>query len=271
MLNAEEGNKTIGDHIRSGKPLSVIRLRSETTCLDWYISQNYPKTFPNFYEVNGGLYPLNKTVIEYYSKTIKEGIELCDYSAYWPMHSSQYDNYDKKVKKMSLMNNRSLEPFYFEEPWSQFLKNKKVLVIHPFTDTIKRQYLKKDLLWENKKILPEFTLEVLKSEQSSAGGEKKFTSWIDSLNFMVRKIKAIDFDVALLGCGCYDIPLSNEIKKMGRQSVIIGGGLQVLFGVKGNRWDRHPTISKFYNKDWVRPSEEEKPNNFKSVEGGCYW
>jgi hypothetical protein len=73
---------------------------------------------------------------------------------------------------MKLIHNRSLEPFYFDNPWSQYLKNKKVLVIHPFSETIKQQYLKKDLLWKNKDVLPNFTLNTLKSEQSSAGGKK---------------------------------------------------------------------------------------------------
>ena len=77
--------------------------------------------------------------------------------------------------------------------------------------------------------------------------------------------------IALIGCGCYDIPLSTYIKGLGKQSIIIGGGLQILFGIKGSRWDRHNIISKLYNDNWIRPSESEKPNNFKSIEGGCYW
>lgn len=271
MMSEIEGNLSIGKHIQSGKPLSIIRLRSETNCLEWYLNNTYPKTFPNFYEVNGGLYPLNEKIIEYYSKTIKEGIELCNYSAYWSMHKTQYKLYGNKVKKMKLIHNRSLEPFYFDSPWSQYLKNKKVLVIHPFSETIKQQYLKKDLLWKNKDVLPNFTLNTLKSEQSSAGGKKKFSSWIESLKYMINELKQDDFDIALIGCGCYDIPISNEIKKMGKQSIIIGGGLQILFGIKGKRWDNHPLISKFYNDNWVRPSDIEKPNNYKSVEGGCYW
>jgi hypothetical protein len=62
MMSEIEGNLSIGKHIQSGKPLSIIRLRSETNCLEWYLNNTYPKTFPNFYEVNGGLYPLNKKI-----------------------------------------------------------------------------------------------------------------------------------------------------------------------------------------------------------------
>ena len=75
MLNANEENINIGNHIQSGKPLSVIRLRSETNTLYYHLNKNYPNSYPDFLENNGGLYPLNKNVIEYYNKTIVEGLE----------------------------------------------------------------------------------------------------------------------------------------------------------------------------------------------------
>jgi len=54
----------------------------------------------------------------------------------------------------------------------------------------------------------------------------------------------------------------------------MGGSLQLLFGVYGERWMNHPIISKCveeYPVHWIRPSDEEKPENYKKVEGGCYW
>lgn len=53
------------------------------------------------------------------------------------------------------------------------------------------------------------------------------------------------------------------------KAVHIGGALQLLFGIKGRRWDRE--FSSIYNDAWVRPEENEKPRNANSVEGGCYW
>ena len=54
-----------------------------------------------------------------------------------------------------------------------------------------------------------------------------------------------------------------------KMSVSFGGALQLLFGIKGRRWDRE--FSSIYNDAWVRPEENEKPRNANSVEGGCYW
>jgi hypothetical protein len=51
----------------------------------------------------------------------------------------------------------------------------------------------------------------------------------------------------------------------------MGGAIQVLFGIRGNRWSSHPVISRFWNEAWVYPSLEETPGSAESVERGCYW
>lgn len=270
QLNHVDGNKKISRHILSNRPLSIIRLRSETACLEWYKMDKYPSPIPASYEINGGLYPLTKGVIAFYAKTIDEGIKNSDYIAYWPIHDIQYKKY-AKMYDFNLIHNRSVEPFYFDDPWSKYLTGKRILVVHPFTDTIEKQYKNRDKLFDNNSILPEFNLKLIKSIQSSGGGEKPHESWIKSLEYMIEQIKNVEFDVALLGCGCYDIPLSTEIKRMGKQSIVVGGGLQILFGIKGKRWNKHKIISGFYNKNWVRPSENETPKSFYNVENGCYW
>lgn len=165
---------------------------------------------------------------------------------------------------------KNLEPYYEEEiPWSRILKGKKVLVIHPFADTITAQYAKRERLWENNDILPEFTLITLKAVQTQCGEiDFRFPTWFDALNYMEKKI---DFDVALIGCGAYGLPLAAAVKEMGKQAIHLGGATQILFGIIGKRWEQSPFFKAFMNEYWVRPSEEEKPKHADRVEGGCYW
>ena len=100
----------------------------------------------------------------------------------------------------------------------------------------------------------------------------RFDNWFEALEWMKSEIDKVDFDVALLGCGAYGIPLQHYIRSLGKQSVYVGGGLQILFGIKGKRWDNHPEISSFYNDYWVRADESECIANYKNVEqGGPYW
>ena len=98
------------------------------------------------------------------------------------------------------------------------------------------------------------------------------SSWTESLEIMKSDISKIDFDIALLGCSTYGLPLVNFIsKKLNKSAIYIGGAIQIMFGIKGERWDNHPEISSFYNESWVRPSLNERPNNYRILEGGTYW
>ena len=122
-----------------------------------------------------------------------------------------------------------------------------------------------------KNILPEFELKTLKAVQTVAGQISEFSTWFDALEFMVNGALKIDFDVAIIGCGVYSFPLAAKLRAKGKQVVQMGGATQILFGIKGKRWDTHPLISKLYNKHWVRPLPEETPEKNAIVEGGCYW
>ena len=65
-------------------------------------------------------------------------------------------------------------------------------------------------------------------------------------------------------------PLAAYVKRLGKQSVVTAGATQLLFGIKGARWDKAETPVP-YNDNWIRPRESEKPSGAQSVESGCYW
>ena len=94
-----------------------------------------------------------------------------------------------------------------------------------------------------------------------------YESWFDALKDMKKQIKTIDFDIALIGAGAYGLFLADYCKSLGKKAVHMGGDTQLLFGIKGKRWDDYG----IYNEYWVRPSEEDKPLGAEKVEGGCYW
>ena len=69
------------------------------------------------------------------------------------------------------------------------------------------------------------------------------------------------------------MPIGAYIKnKLKRKAVHIGGTLQILFGIKGKRWEvGYDYDKRFYNEYWIRPSDKYKPPAADKVEGGCYW
>lgn len=191
-------------------------------------------------------------------------------TAYEPLVDFFISNYVSK--QAFIMDIGSIVPIAMEHPWTRQLEGKKVLVIHPFAQTIQEQYQKRKKLFENQEVLPEFELLTYRAVQTSAGvRDERFNSWFEALNYMKEEIGQMEYDVALLGCGAYGLPLAAWIKRQGKQAVHIGGALQLLFGIKGKRWDNMVEVNGLYNEYWVYPSREETPDGADMVEGGCYW
>jgi hypothetical protein len=65
--------------------------------------------------------------------------------------------------------------------------------------------------------------------------------------------------------------IGSHLKSAGLICIVMGGAIQVMFGIKGGRWERHPVISTFWNSSWVWPSVEETPIGAGNVEQACYW
>lgn len=278
LHSAQEGNQWIKEALLSGRPFMAGRFG--LTEMNPVIMRE--RNFGSEEEraeadkhicIDSGFFPCESEAIDRYRTVFLEAIPSMDLMGIYFFINNEEYMIEKFMDRPYCTLPRALEPFYYEEPWSKALEGKRVLVIHPFADTIKRQYEKREVLFQNPDILPEFHLETIKAVQTLADQrDDRFQDWFEALAWMKSQIDAVDFDVALLGCGAYGIPLQSYIKSMGKQSVYVGGGLQILFGIKGKRWDSHPIISGLYNEHWVRPGETEKFKNYQSVEiGGPYW
>ena len=260
VMTAEEGNNALYDLVASDMPFAVARYggTEARTIADVLMTQAGGKI--------GGLRDI----------TLKRIVDL---SGFFPKDDKSllYDfakmyYADEVAKEARLAELRMMEPYLFEKPWSGALKGKKVVVVHPFSETIDRQYLKRKQLFANEDTLPGFELRTVKAVQTLAGVEdKRFKTWFEALDYMFDKVMSVDFDIALIGCGAYGLPLAARVKSAGKQAVHMGGCLQILFGIKGKRWDDHRLIGKLYNDAWVRPGEGDKIDNSEVVENSCYW
>jgi hypothetical protein len=145
-------------------------------------------------------------------------------------------------------------------------------VVHPFARSIASQYRqRRQSLFTNPEILPEFELDVLAPPQTLAPATGGYADWQEALETLISQALERPFDVALLGCGAYGMPLGAAIKRDGRQAIHLGGSLQLLFGIRGRRWDALPSFQPLFNEAWVRPSAEETPQRAAAVDAGCYW
>ncbi len=286
-ISGQEASNEIAKKIISGEPCLVARIgATEFGCLTGFMQSKAPKgRYLNY--ITGrldslgldekmiaqayqwsGIFPAEKEIVEKFSLLTLEDLKEVDILGVW---LKEHNLLAKELTGKLKIPLRDIEPYYHKTPWSKALAGKRVLVIHPFARSVESQYLKFENLFENKEVLPKFELKVLQSVQSIAGQPTEFSNWFEALDFMKKQIDEIEFDIAIIGCGAYGLSLGAHIKRIGKQAVHMGGATQILFGIKGKRWDNHPKISQLYNEYWSRPLEEETPKNKNKVEDGCYW
>ena len=284
VMSLEKTNEYIAERIKSGEPFMACRfgnteLSIVTSVLKERIvgaSEENTKRLENWFYRScegAGFFPADIRLAEKFTDVMLEAAKETDLLGMWHLHMEDFviEEYMKDAELTYLFR---LEPWFGKNPWSSALAGKKVLVIHPFESTIKAQYAKREKLFPGKDVLPEFELKTLKALQTFAGEcEGDFENWFEALNYMYEEAMKIDFDVAILGCGAYGMPLAGMLKKAGKQAIHLGGVTQLLFGIKGRRWEEnYPSkIATFFNEDWVYPSADETPRGAKVVENGCYW
>ncbi len=285
--NGEKASEYIYNQILKNKPLLIARIgANEFNCITGYLMSesglnkyyNYITGNLDAYKIDdniikitnqgAGVFPPTKSIIEKFAKRTLTDLNHVDILGVWLKENKLLK---KELKQKTVIPLRDIEPYYHNNPWTKALEGKKVLVIHPFAKSILKQYEKREELFSNTNILPQFSLKAIKSVQSIAGEKTEFKDWFDALKHMENQIAAVDFDIAIIGCGAYGLSLGAYVKRIGKQAIHMGGATQILFGIKGKRWDEHPVISKLYNEHWVKPLAEETPSAKNKVEDGCYW
>lgn len=243
---------------------------------DNFVNQNKLVDAMNRLCLLSGFFPNELELGERFANSYFEAIPEMDLCGVWNLYMEDYI-LDKYAPHCQLTELKFLEPWNTQNKvaWSAALKGKKVLVIHPFKDSIEKQYEKHKYIFSNKfdydNILPDFDLITIKAVQSLGGENDLYDNWFEALDSMIEQAKQIDFDIAIIGCGAYGMPIAAEIKRMGKKAIHLGGATQLMFGIWGHRWDQIPGTSDLINEAWIRPSNDEKPKRAEDVEDGCYW
>jgi hypothetical protein len=221
----------------------------------------------NIYQLSG-FFPPTVDSLDRFAQLFLRDCREIDVLGSWLQSECELQDFYPQATTVML---EDLEPYYHQNPWSEVLTGRKVLVIHPFVASIESQYRRRKQLFQNELVLPEFELITLRAVQSVAGNPVPFGNWFEALESMCEQIGKIDFDVAIIGAGAYGFPLAAFIKRSGRQAIHLGGAVQILFGIKGSRWYAEPGVFKLFNEHWVHPLPTETPAQYKLVENGCYW
>ena len=279
ILTLGDGNALIRSALIAGRPYLVGRAgKTELECVNHHLGKRrgrlpepYPRRIVSMMSNNAGFFPSTDDALDRFAEEYLSAVRELDAMGVW-FNRGENDLVREFCPRADLVPLMSLEPYYHRDPWSIELAGRKVLVVHPFADSIMENYgQRRRLLFEDARVLPDFELNVLKAVQSIAGEPTPYASWFDALSYMKAEMETVDFDVCIVGAGAYGLPLAAHAKMLGKTAIHLGGATQVLFGIRGRRWDGHKIISKFYNEHWTYPKPSETPRQFKKVEDGAYW
>jgi hypothetical protein len=287
VLDLQNSQTLLSKTLTSGKPFAAGRLGTVEGDIIWWRIRNPRKAIPSALLMNGknlaGIFPVNQSSALEFADLYLESVGNLDllgvrnqdfFSGYYRMESQIVERANPSL----LCSIDAFSPLGLTDSWVKALSGKRVLVIHPFSSTVQKQYQRKRReIFPDKDWLPDFHLQVYKPFQT-AGPEltgSGTTTWKNALQIMLDDISKLSFDVALISAGAYGLPLATGIKDSGRIAIHVGGVLQLFFGIRGGRWDPvsrdYPFLSKYHSDAWVRPSKNETPEWGRLVEGGAYW
>ena len=167
-----------------------------------------------------------------------------------------------------------------EKSYLPFFENKKILIICPFAEALKERATKeifeglwsktpkKKLNWFNPKKIDAFEIPYGFDEET----QKEYTTAINLFRFITSEIETRDFDIAMIGAGGLAIPIASFIKSIGKIGIDLGGHLQIIFGVLGERYRIRETWQKYYFNDcWVDMPKKYLPKQLDVCDRGAYW
>jgi len=283
-------NNKITDLLQSNQPASVIRLDNTAGyILDCLFKEQEP--VDQFYNpdvfLQGGMYPTTK---EYYRnqiiprlvKTLHRADILGVVDISNQIHNSNFfDNFKNVPYKFAGNNNHYvLDPgglmghspashFKLDNPWTKFLKGKKVLAISTHAETIKQQWEKIDDIWgdDRELIAPFEFVDCIRSPYHPYMDDRQPPNcehWLQSVEFICKHMDNYDYDVLLAGCSSSAPFYVNHAKEKGKIGIQVGGVLQLYFGILGYRWTKVPGHSEWnnmYNDHWMYPLKVDEANN----------
>jgi len=291
VLVGNDANQLLSSVVQSGAGTLVARLgTTENAVVKHYVENQvdgvcqFPWELKRAIVELSGFFPPDDHLLARFSRETMAHLREVDVmgvrsaaneSEFWPFEDFFLERFSDKAQLVEL---GMLMPIGDPDSWTRNLRDKKVLVIHPFADSITAQFKVREKIFPQSDFLPDCELQVLKAVQSVGDNHKnlKFDSWFAALDAMTEDIAKRDFDVALVGAGAYGLFLAAACKKLGKPAIHIGGALQLLFGIKGRRWtdpleSASSEVLPYVNAFWSSPLPAEIPSGASKVEDGCYW
>lgn len=245
--------------------------------VNWlYTTSGYYDKSVNGTKFNFSQTALNQNFIRYLSH-LRESIQGCE-EAQFIIHegfvmSLFKEIKDQMIKELKIDNFRLLNDIPFTDRLPgiyEKMKNKKVLVVSSFDELIQQQYDSGNVFKLGIGFPIIKALNTVKTPYCFLNNGPH-ENYFETLDYIFDMIKQKDFDIAILGCGCYGHMLCHKIhSELNKDAVYVGGSITYTFGILATREKNHTNTKT--NEYWITEIPDiYKPDNYKEIEDGCYW
>ena len=249
---------------------SITRIGGIETiaCYNYLMNINNSKDLINKLKINAGFYYENNFELQLFCEHCISSINNSDLFAFW--NSRHQKALITKIKSKNIqITLKDLEPFWENNSWLTSKKPINVVVVSPFSNSINGQLLNLKNIF-NKDIYPNINFITIQAPITN-GSVEPTHSYFTNVNNITNQIVSLRPNFVLLGCGSYGLVIANLLRQKFISSIVVGGSLQLYFGIKGARWESREEYKNLFNKFWIKPSNNEKPKGSNLIEDGCYW
>ena len=236
----------------------------------WPAAASWQRPAERLY-VDSGVFPVTRGEFKNFLTTYRASVADLDGICLW-QDDPFLRHYEKVLAAELCPRARRITYLALTSRVLEELAGLRWLVVSSFTKSMRIQSPKlaeihRGKPWAQRLQNQERAIEFLACPTFASLAPSPYRNWSEGLDRLTEAACRMDFDVALVGAGAWSLPLLSNLKKAGKKGIHLGGETQLIFGIKGRRWD-HEGI---YNEAWIRPDPSETPTGFMKKENGCYW
>ncbi len=159
--------------------------------------------------------------------------------------------------------------------WLHHLRGRRVLIVCPFADLLAERATREtfEAVWAKtgKRWFEPASVSGIELPYGfEPATQRRFDTCLDLLDDVCARIDATDYDVALIAVGGLGALIAAHVKARGRVGISLGGHLQALFGVLGERWRKREEWQRSYINDaWIDMPARYRPDS--SLTDEDYW
>jgi hypothetical protein len=158
-----------------------------------------------------------------------------------------------------------------------FFEGSKVLLVCSFADLLRQRADETtfEAVWAKtgKRWFRPAAVEALEFPYGyTASTHQLYSSSLELLARIEDEMQRREFDLALIAAAGLGAPLAAHAKRLGKIGIHLGGHLQVLFGVLGQRWRAWPDwCQRYVTSAWIDMPARYRPSERDVADGGAYW